>query len=117
MNIPSVLLRFTGTVRTYLGTDGRGERVYADAASFKCFAETKRRMVRNPTTGDEMVSGGTAWARRDAAGGPAAFVPGSLVTINGSSPSTTFADVELIDCLDRDSGGLGAPDHLELILP
>lgn len=110
MNIPSVLLRFPATVRTYLGDNGKGERLYADAVSFKCFTEAKRKLVRNPTTGDERVASGTAWARRDAAGGPSAFPPGSLIAVNGGD------ECELIECLDRNSGGLGAPDHLELIL-
>ena len=101
-SIPVFLLRHTATIEPYLGAGAHGP-LYGPAVSVRCFADDKRRRVRNPS-GDEVISETTLYCLL-ATSAP----PGSRVTVNGRAST-------VINALRRDSGGLPTPDHLEVIL-
>lgn len=106
--IPSFLLVHRVDVRTYRGTTGKGERVFDDAVTgVRCFVDDEVRKVRSSSTGQEVVSQSTVYVRPDAYD---LFPPGSEVTL----PRGRVAEV--ITRGDRTSGGLPAPDHVEIML-
>lgn len=103
MRIPERVLVHAVTVTPYLGTSSVG-KVYGDPFTLQCIAQGARRMVRD-ATGTESLSTLTIYA----APGRAQLVPaGSLVEWAGDT-------TEVIACAERDSGGLGAPDHTEVV--
>lgn len=103
MKAPGFLWVHTVTVRPYLGHSSTGP-VYGPAFSLACMAEGKRRMVRG-TDGNETLSSLTLYAEQ----GKAASVPaGSEVDWRGDT-TTVIASIE------HDDGGLGAPQHAEVV--
>lgn len=102
-------------VQAYQGVDGAGVALYGASTSFQCFAERRNRLVRSSSTGQEVTSSTTVYAKPTAAGGEAGFPAGSLVTVLGK----TRAVIECAPRLGGDpsvGGGLPTPDHLEIIL-
>lgn len=100
--IPGFLLRHTAIVEPLTG-EGPFGPVYGSAVTVRCFADDKRRLVRDKE-GSEVVSQTTLYMPLDT-NCPA----GSLVIVNGR---TTTA----IAALRRDGAGLPTPDHLEVNL-
>lgn len=101
--LPSYLLVHTVTVRPYAGRSSTGP-VYGTAFTFRCMARGKRRMVRD-SSGTERLSELTLYGAPLQA---STVPPGSVVTWQGD-------DTEVIAAIDQDSGGLGAPDHTEVV--
>lgn len=103
MRVPRSLLVHLVTVKPRTGSGAYGD-TYGSSFPLQCFAEGTRRLVR-ASDGSEVVSSLTLVA----APGQAAKVPaGSQVTWNGATTT-------VIASTDRDSGGLGAPDHTEVV--
>lgn len=103
MRIPQALLVHTVTVRPAAGESSTGQ-VYGDPFPLQCMAQGRRRMVRN-SDGNEVLSTLTLVAA------PEDFdriATGSQVTWHGGV-STVIATIP------QDSGGLGAPDHTEVV--
>ena len=107
--VPDFLLTMDATVQTYEGVDGANIALYGASTSFKCFAERRNRLVRSSSTGQEVMSSTTVYAKPTAGGGEAGFSAGSLVTVMGKTRA-------VIECAPRVGGGLPTPDHLEIIL-
>lgn len=106
MDLPGILLQHEVTVEPYAGTSGRGTVIYGAAFAVECFVDEKRRLVRNPQTGEEETSATTFYCQLDTAG----ITVKSRVTL----PSGRVATV--LDVARRDGGGLPVPSHLEVIL-
>jgi hypothetical protein len=102
VDLPDFLLQHIVPVEAYEGTNGNGEPVFAAPFDFACFADDKRRMVRDKT-GAEVVSESTLYGNR----GPS-IPTGSRVTL----PSGRVSYV--ITVADRDGGDLPVPSHLEI---
>lgn len=102
-DVPDYLLRHSVSVETYEGTAAYGD-IYATAQPVKCFVDDARKVVRN-TDGDEVVSESTIIARL--ADAPK-LVEKSKVTLPGGRKSIVILKK------DRDDGGLGAPQHVEV---
>jgi hypothetical protein len=103
VRIPQQFLVHTVSVRPLTGRSSSGA-VYGSQFDLSCLAEGKRRMVRDPN-GNLALSSLTLYA---APGQAATVPPGSQVTWNGAT-TTVMASI------DHDSGGLGAPDHTEVV--
>lgn len=103
MRLPEKYMPHTVTVKPLTGHSSVG-KVYGDPFTLRCMAQGKRRMVRD-ATGTEVLSELTLYA---APGQAAAIPPGSVVTWRGD-------DTEVLAAIDHDSGGLGAPDHTEVV--
>lgn len=103
MRIPDQYLVHTVDVQPVTGSGAYGD-TYGAVVPLRCFAEGTRRLVRN-AQGAEVVSSLTLIA----APGQADAVPaGSLVTWRGST-------TKVIGSTERDDGGLGAPQHTEVV--
>lgn len=103
MRIPDRFLVHTVTVRPYQGRSSTGP-VYGDAFTLKCMAQGKRRLVRG-SDGAETLSSLTLYCAPGQAG---TIPPGSRVDWHGDTTN-------VLDATDHDSGGLGAPDHTEVV--
>lgn len=109
MRIPARYLVHTAQVRPYLGRSSTGP-VYGDAFTLKCMAQGGVRMVRN-ASGAEVVSSLTLYAAPEDAD---RVPPGSEVTWD--NPRTASRDTTtVLQTIAHDSGGLGAPDHTEVV--
>lgn len=103
MRIPARFLVHTVTVKPYTGRSSSGPR-YGTPFTLVCMAQGARRWVRG-TDGTQLLSTLSLYA----APGQASVVPaGSQVVWNGATTT-------VIASSDRDSGGLGAPDHTEVV--
>lgn len=103
MRVPDKYLPHIVTVQPYQGTGARGP-VHGPSFPLRCMAQGGRKLVRD-ADGHERVSE----LQLIAAPGQASKVPtGSLVTHNGHTTTVLSAK-------DLDSGGLGAPDHTEVV--
>ncbi|SNS43657.1 hypothetical protein SAMN06309944_0250 [Micrococcales bacterium KH10] len=95
----------TVTVRTLIGTGAYGD-VHAEPVEVTCFAEDKRRLVRN-SDGKEVISETTL-------SGPVErsliWTPGSLVTLPSGREATVITTSTFT------SGDLDLPDHSEAVL-
>lgn len=103
MRIPAAYLVHSVTVTPLLGHSSTG-KLYGDPFPLRCMAQGKRRMVRD-AGGTEVLSELTLYA---APGQAATVPPGSLVAWTGD-------ETEVLAAIDHDSGGLGAPDHTEVV--
>lgn len=103
MRIPDYLLVHDVTVKPYKGRSSSG-KVYGPPFPLKCMARGKRRMVRD-SDGTERLSELTLYA---APGQADAVPPDSIVEWQGDT-------TEVIAAINQDSGGLGAPDHTEVV--
>ena len=103
MRIPARFLVHEVTVRPYLGQSSVGA-VFGDPFQLQCMAQGKRRMVR-AGDGAETLSSLTLFC---APGQAATVPPGSEVDWQGDTTT-------VLDSTDHDSGGLGAPDHTEVV--
>lgn len=101
--IPGRFLRHRITIEPYLGISGTGP-LYGLGVEVRCFLDQKTRNVRTPA-GDTVVSSSTAYASPGTTAPPL-----SRVTLPGGRQTTVIQDAP------RDSGGLGAPDHVEIQL-
>lgn len=102
-SIPSYLLVHTVTVEPYAGRTSVGE-TYGESFPLPCFAEGKRTWIVG-ADGTKSMASLTLYA---APGQEAQIPPGSKITW-GSKATVVIASS------DRDSGGLGAPDHTEVV--
>jgi hypothetical protein len=103
--IPSILLQHQIVIEPYQGTTGHGDETYGPPVAVVCFLDQKVRMVRSPSTGDEVVSSSTAYAHLDTTA-PAM----SRVTLPDGRVTTVH------QALRRDGGSLPLPSHLEIVL-
>ena len=103
MKIPDRFLVHTVTVRPYRGRSSTGP-VFGPAFQLKCMAQGKRRLVRDGD-GAETLSSLTLFC---APGQAAAVPPGSEVDWQGDTTA-------VLDATDHDDGGLGAPQHTEVV--
>lgn len=103
MRIPSRFLVHTVTVRPYAGRSSTGP-VYGAEFTLRCMAQGQRRWVRG-SDGTQLLSTLTLYA---APGQAATVPPGSQVDWQGDTTT-------VIGSTDHDSGGLGAPDHTEVV--
>jgi len=91
------------TVRPYRGTSSTG-KLYGTPFVLQCMAQGKRRLVR-AGDGSETLSSLTLICEH----GKAALVPtGSEVEWRGDSTT-------VLDSIDHDDGGMGAPQHTEVV--
>ena len=103
MKVPLRFLPHTVTVKPYRGTSSTG-KVYGDPFPLRCMAQGRRRMVR-ASNGTETLSSLTLIAEH----GKAELIPaGSQVEWRGDT-------TDVIDSVDHDDGGLGAPQHTEVV--
>jgi hypothetical protein len=105
MDLPGWLLRHTVSVKTRTGSGPYGD-VYAAPVTVACLVEDKTRFVRDPGTGQQVISSARLYGRLDVA---ALFPPGSLVTVSGRETTVISTDV-------NDGGGLPTPDHVAVSL-
>lgn len=103
MRIPPALLVHSVTVKPYAGRSSTGS-VYGAPFALECMAQGARRWVRS-ADGTESLSTLTLYT---APGQAATIPPGSVVTWSGGVTTVMAA-------IDQDSGGLGAPDHTEVV--
>lgn len=103
MRIPDTLLVHAVQVRPYLGNSSTGP-LFGAEFTLQCMAQGKRRLVR-AADGSERLSSLTLYA---APGSADEVPPGSEVDWQGD---TTV----VMGATDHDSGGLGAPDHTEVV--
>ena len=103
MRIPAQYLVHTVTVRPYAGRSSVGD-VYGDPFPLACMAQGKRRLVR-ASDGGETLSSLTLIA----APGQSALVP------PGSEVDWRDDTTKVIGSTDHDDGGLGAPQHTEVV--
>lgn len=103
MRLPSRYLVHSVTVRPLLGRSSTGP-VFGPAFSLQCMAQGKVRLVRGPD-GNETTSSLTLYAALEAFDS----VPsGSEVDHNGDTTT-------VITRIRHDDGGLGAPQHTEVV--
>lgn len=103
MRIPDRFLVHTVTVRPYAGRSSAGP-LYDPPFQLVCMAQGKRRWVRG-SDGTQLLSTLTLYAAPGQAG---SVPPGSEVLWAGDTTT-------VIGSTDQDSGGLGAPDHTEVV--
>lgn len=103
MRIPANLLVHTVTVKPYAGRTSAGE-TYGAPFPLACMAQGKRRWVAG-NTGTQVLATLTLYA---APGQSGDIPPGSQVTWMGQTTT-------VIGSTNHDSGGLGAPDHTEVV--
>lgn len=103
MRIPARFLVHEVTVRPYAGESSTGT-LLGEAFTLRCMAQGKRRMVRD-NSGSERLSELTLFC---APGSADLVPPGSEVDWQGDTTT-------VIGATDHDSGGLGAPDHTEVV--
>jgi hypothetical protein len=104
MDIPDFLLQHEIEIEPYLGVTGSGADSFGPTVTVPCFVDEKVRRVIAPT-GEEAVSGATAYAALDTTA-----PGGSRVTL----PSGRVGRV--IAALRRNGGDLPVPSHLEIII-
>lgn len=101
--IPAWTLVHTVTVRPYAGRSSSGP-LYGATFTLRCMAQGGPRLVLN-SAGSQVTSNLTLYA----APGQAARIPvGSEVTWQGDTTT-------VLSAINHDSGGLGAPDHTEVV--
>lgn len=101
MDIPAWLLVHEVTVRPFLGEGSNGP-IVGDPVPLQCMAQGGVRLIRN-TEGNTTTASLTLYAA------PGAQVPtGSTVEWNGGTWT-------VLQVLPHDDGGLGAPQHVEVI--
>lgn len=103
MRIPARFLVHTVTVRPFAGRSSNGP-VFGAPFTLACMAQGDRRLVRD-ADGVETLSSLTLYA---APGQASSIPPGSEVDWQGDTTT-------VIAATDHDSGGLGAPDHTEVV--
>lgn len=103
MRIPTRYLVHTVTVRPYRGTSSTGP-LYGDAFPLQCMAQGRRRLVR-AGDGSEALSSLTIVT---APGQAELIPPGSEVDWRGDTTT-------VLDSIEHDDGGLGAPQHTEVV--
>jgi hypothetical protein len=103
VRVPAFLLVHQVTVRPYLGQSSVGA-VYGPEFTLRCNAQGSRRMVR-ANDGAETLSSLTLYCAPNSAD---SIPPGSEVDWQGDTTT-------VIAATDHDSGGLGAPDHTEVV--
>lgn len=103
MRLPARFLVHTVTVRPWLGRSSTGD-VFGPAFSLRCMAQGGVRLVRAPD-GRERVSQLTLFTALEDA---ALIPPGSEVDHNGDTTT-------VLTCIPHDDGGLGAPQHTEVV--
>lgn len=103
MKVPRRFLPHTVTVEPQTGSGAYGD-VFGPSVPLRCMADGTRRMVRDPQ-GGEVVSSLTLIAEPGQAD---AIPPGSRVTWHDGT-------TRVISSTDRDDGGLGAPQHTEVV--
>lgn len=106
MDLPEIWYQHEVSAEPYSGTDGRGRPVYGTAVDVPCFQDDKRRLVRNPTTGEEVVSETTLYCALDTT----ALNAKGRVTLSDGRVAT------VLNVLRRDGGNLPLPSHLEVVL-
>lgn len=106
MDLPEIWLQHQVTAQPYEGTDGYGRPVYGAVQTVECFADDKRRLVRHPQTGKEVVSETTIYCQLYVT----AFTPEGRVILSDGRVAT------VINVLRRDGGELPLPSHLEVVL-
>lgn len=103
MRIPAFLLVHTVTVRPYRGQSSTGA-LYGDPFPLQCMAQGGPRLVRD-ADGAEVTSTLTLYA-----------APGSATKVPAGSEVTWAGDTTtVLQAIEHDSGGLGAPDHTEVM--
>lgn len=103
MKLPARFMPHTVTVKPFTGRSSTGP-VYGVPFSLACMAQGGVRMVRGPD-GQERTSQLTLYAGLEAFD----LVPaGSVVTHNGD-------DTTVIVCIPHDDGGMGTPQHAEVV--
>lgn len=103
MRLPARYTVHEVTVRAYVGQSSTGP-LFGDPFTLQCMAQGKRRMVRD-NDGNERVSSLTLFA---APGLADTVPPGSEVDWQGD---TTV----VLGVTNHDGGGLGTPDHTEVV--
>lgn len=103
MRIPAQLLVHTVTVRPYLGRSSSGD-LYGPAFEWACMAQGGPRIVKGPD-GAELVSTLTLYGAPNEAG----LLPAGS-EVDHAGDTTT-----VLSAINHDSGGLGAPDHTEVV--
>lgn len=103
MKLSARFMPHTVTVRPYRGTSSTGP-LFGDPFTLQCMAQGRRRMVRG-SNGVETLSSLTLYAEH----GQAALVPAGS-EVDWSGDTTT-----VLDSTDHDDGGLGAPQHTEVV--
>ena len=101
--IPAWALVHTATITPYAGRSSTGP-VYGEPFTVSCLRQGGVRLVRD-ADGNERASSLTLYC---APGMAASIPPGSLVEWTGHSST-------VMQAIDHDSGGLGAPDHTEVV--
>lgn len=103
--IPEWLLLHEVTLEDWLGVNGLGEDQYAEPVTLAAYIEQSTRLVRDRTTGDQVVSGTQIW-----------------IQLRATAPTTqarvTTAGGELADLIEVktfNGNGLDTPDHHELM--
>lgn len=104
MDIPDDLLVHTVSVETWQGTGAYGD-IFAEPTPVACFVDDQRKNVLN-ADGDQVISESTIYAKLDKAETLAAK---SRVTLPGGRPAI------VINVKRRDDGGMGAPQHVEVV--
>jgi hypothetical protein len=103
VNIPTRYLVHSVVVRPFTGRSSTGP-VFGTAFDLPCMAQGKRRMVKD-NDGAEQLSTLTLYAPP---GQAATVPPGSEVDWNGDTTT-------VLDATDHDDGGLGTPQHTEVV--
>lgn len=103
MRLPDRYLVHEVTVRPYLGRSSTGP-VHGPAFTLPCMAQGGPRIVRD-ASGVERVSTLTLYC----APGQATTVPAGSEVDHAGDSTTVMASI------NHDSGGLGAPDHTEVV--
>lgn len=102
-SVPGRFLRHRILIEPYRGMSGTGI-LYGPEVEVRCFLDEQTRLVRTPG-GDQVTSTSTAYSKPGTSAPPL-----SRVTLPDGRQT------KVIQTLPRDSGGLGAPDHVEIRL-
>ena len=103
MKLSTRYMPHTVTVRPYLGQSSTGA-VFGDPFTLQCMAQGKRRMIRGGD-GTETLSSLTLIAEH----GKAALVPA------GSEVDWLDDTTTVLDSIEHDDGGMGTPQHTEVV--
>lgn len=101
--IPDGFLVHEAEVQKYTGTGAHGD-VFAAPVTIPCIIDSKRRLVRS-LDGKEVISEATVLTKREHL---PLFEPRSRVRLNGGRVT------HVITVADRNDGGMGAWQHLEI---
>lgn len=103
MKLSTRFMPHTVTVRPYRGQSSTGA-LYGDPFTLQCMAQGRRRLVR-AGDGNETLSSLTLICEQ----GTAELIPaGSEVDWRGDTTT-------VLDSIEHDDGGLGAPQHTEVV--